>query len=75
MLYDILAKIVLKVLWLTLKSVLDNTLIALSEMLVFADDNINVTQNMKFGYRNIENILGKGENALFLGAIKNNFKQ
>ena len=34
-----------------------------SKLKAFADDKINVTEKMKFVYRKIENIEGKGENA------------
>ena len=31
----------------------------------FADDNVNMTQKLKFVFERIENIVGKGENAGF----------
>ena len=33
------------------------------EVPVFADDNFNITQTIKFSFYRVENIVGKGENA------------
>ena len=35
----------------------------MSKFKVFADDNLNVDQTLKFALRRVENIVGKGENA------------
>ena len=32
-----------------------------SKLKAFADDKINVNENLKFGLRRVENIVGKGE--------------
>ena len=37
----------------------------LSKFKVFADDNLNVYQNLKFALGRVENIAGKGENASY----------
>ena len=34
-----------------------------SKLKTFADDKINVTENLKFVFERVENIVGKGENA------------
>ena len=34
-----------------------------SNLKTFADDEINVTEKMKFVFGQVENLLGKGENA------------
>ena len=34
-----------------------------SKLKAFADDKINMTQNLKFVFGRVENIVGKGENA------------
>ena len=38
----------------------------LSVLKAFADDNINLTKNLKFALGRAENIVGKKENAAFL---------
>ena len=40
-----------------------NKILALSKLKVFADDNFNVIQMVRFFFGRVENILGKGENA------------
>ena len=37
-------------------------IVDLSESKAFADDKLNVTQNLKFALERVENIVGKGEN-------------
>ena len=34
-----------------------------SKLKTFADDKITVTENLKFVFERVENIMGKGENA------------
>ena len=36
---------------------------AIPQILAFADDNLNVNEELKFGLGRAENIVGKGENA------------
>ena len=38
-------------------------ILAWSKLKAFADDNVNVTQNLKFIFERVESFLGKGENA------------
>ena len=40
-----------------------NKILALSKLKVFADDNFNAIQMVRFFFGRVENILGKGENA------------
>ena len=40
-----------------------NKILDWSKLKAFADDKINVTENLKFGLGRVENIVGKGENA------------
>ena len=37
--------------------------LALSDLKAFADDKLNFSQNIKFVFHRVENIVGKGENA------------
>ena len=39
------------------------TILAFSKLIAFADDKFDVTQNIKFIFHKIQNIVGKGENA------------
>ena len=41
----------------------NDEVLGLSKLKSFADDKSNVTQNLKFVFRRVENIVGKGENA------------
>ena len=41
----------------------NNKFLNWSEIKVFADDTINMTEKLKFGFRRVVNIVGKGENA------------
>ena len=41
----------------------DNKILGLSKLKVFADDKLNITQNIKVVFHRIANILGKEENA------------
>ena len=41
----------------------DDEILGLSKLKAFADDNLNVTQNIKVVFHRIENIVGKEENA------------
>ena len=36
----------------------------MSKLKAFADDKLNLTQNLKLAFHRVENILGKGENAV-----------
>ena len=42
-----------------------NRILDLYRLKAFADDKINVTQNLKFILERVENIVGKGENACY----------
>ena len=46
-----------------INSSLNNKILDLPKLKAFADDKINVTQNLKFALGRVENIVGKGENA------------
>ena len=37
----------------------------LLKLKAFADDKLNVTQKLKFAFGKVENIMGKGENAVY----------
>ena len=41
----------------------DNVILGLPKLKAFADDKLNVTQNVKVVFHRIENIVGKEENA------------
>ena len=41
----------------------DNKILGLPKLKAFADDQLNVTQNVKVVFHRIENIVGKEENA------------
>ena len=41
----------------------DDKVLGLPKLKAFADDKLNVTQNIKFVFHRIENIVGKEENA------------
>ena len=41
----------------------NNKILDLSKLKAFADDSLNVYQNLKFASRRVENTVGKGENA------------
>ena len=43
----------------------DNKMLALSTLTALAHDIFNVAQMMQFSFDKIENIVGKGENAVF----------
>ena len=43
----------------------DHKILRLPRLKAFADDKLNVTQNIKVGFHRIENIVGKEENAGF----------
>ena len=45
------------------------TLLDCPKLEAYADDKINVTENMKFVLERVENIMGKGENAGFQKAL------
>ena len=45
------------------KNPLPNDKIDMSKLKAFADNKSKVTQNMKFAFGMVENIVGKGENA------------
>ena len=55
-----------EVLFYTVKKTRDptgNKILDLSKLKAFADDKSNVTQNLKFIFAQVQNILGQGENA------------
>ena len=41
----------------------DNKILGLPKLKAFADDKLNVTQNVKVVFHRVENIVGKEENA------------
>ena len=47
----------------TLLCLLDDKILGLSKLKAFADDKLNVTQNVKVVFHRIKNIVGKEENA------------
>ena len=47
----------------SLNSLPNNKILDWSKLKAFADDKINVTENLKFVLRNVENIVEKGKNA------------
>ena len=47
----------------SLNSLSNDKVVDLSKLKAFADDKINVTEQLKFVMRRVENIMGKGENA------------
>ena len=42
----------------------NNKILDWSKLKAFADDNINMTQKLKYVLERLENIVGKGENAV-----------
>ena len=63
--FTLLAKIE-KILKLSRFNPLPNNKISERSILkAFADDKIDVTEKLKFVLRGVENIMGKGENAVF----------
>ena len=58
-----LAKVSLSMEMSCINSLPHNKILDWSKLKAFADDNINVTESLKFVLRMFENILGKGENA------------
>ena len=48
---------------LSLKSLPNDKILDQSKFKAFADDKINVTKKLKFIFRRVENLVGKGENA------------
>ena len=51
------------IVWEWVNSLLNDKSFNLSKLKAFADEKINVAQNLKFVYDRVENIVGKGENA------------
>ena len=49
----------------TLTPLPDGKILGLPKLKEFADDKLNVTQNVKVGFHRIENIVGKEENAIY----------
>ena len=43
----------------------NDKILGLPKLKAFADDKLNVTQNVKVVFRRIENIVGKEENAVY----------
>ena len=47
----------------TIISLPNNKILDWCKLKVFADDKINVNEKLKFSFKRIENIVGKGKNA------------
>ena len=44
-------------------AVLDNKILALTELKAFADNKLSVTENIEFVFLRVQNIVGKGKTA------------
>ena len=56
-------KVRIRIVWWRVYSLPNDKILEWSKIIAYADDKINVTQNLNFVLRRVENILGKGENA------------
>ena len=63
------------IVWEWVKVSTKRQILRLVQIESFAEDKINLTENLKFVLGRVENIVGKGENAGYHSVFKKNFFQ